>query len=1603
MATLAYKLRIRDASDSSDDLVVTSLDAASLDGEVTEHADDFAGYADTPALLAAWSLFAGDQAGSTLTLDPTGGVSGGKCAKLVGVAGNTTGLHRGSLGTLLITGLAPNTSYRITGKIRTDFDPVTGYAFGEGPVGIGSDGGVNTYITDPAFGTFKSLEAFGTSNGSGELTVYFGWGPHNGLTATRTIWFDDLVVSGPGVIANYPYIAEPPQGDGQTLNPITGEVQVGGFTVPVIDALIGTNTRVVTAKLADAAGKNALNSRRAYVEESEDGGDTWDVLMAGYVNSVRLVSAIRYEFTVGESRRVEQTTKVFQFAEPGFDRVSPILGGTLGDFGPYADRGRPRFKVVKIDGDVVTLKWLGGPLLPPPIHEDTPPIPVYNLTYINRQAQNYIDTTSRIGGFPTCPGLTARLMDINTGPGLTSNPPTGHTEAETDFMPLGFTEVFLARPAALGVLTDDGRIFLNWPVSRGNWLSVGDQFKLIVFPREISERNPLHWMGHPMDLVTGLLALRGESYNAASAAAVKAELGSGLQIEIRITAAMTLADALEKIVYGPFGVGARTNNAGEREFFTTRRDFVPPVETLTNDDLTSADGIVWATEEGSAINKVTFKTQAFTALPPGDPDPDPNNPLDWIGTSSVTVEAVPDESEGAVFGDHTASYELPGNIVGLTTGTPDNPGTLDEFVALIGFELFDFQGRGAITSEISVRRGVTDALIGETVTLDLAHLPTASPTQSPTSQRGTVPRIALVLRRTPTPSGPVLKLQDRGIAPSDQVELVPEFTIDKSTADPRKIVTVTITNGAALVAAGVKVRVQMATGSSTPTNGTSVRLLDPATDPLTFDLPAVCAGSKVWARMRSELTGFLPGDWSAFEGVQLDALDPPTSLAGTFTGQTIALSWVLGTNAADIPIEILLRETGDPDFVTVAILPPGTLSYELTVPDPDTEYDIGVRHHEAAPFDCVSATAVLSAETSGTVEDTPPPPPPPGLPPPLPPTTTSASSIILVPLHAALTHGSHLIELPAALTPLHDYSMRGVPAGNCARCRIQAHVTSALPTGAYLAAQYVARDNTSPAEEDWVYLDGVAGPTFPADVTTLVPTWSAWADLDLLARQDIVIRGVCVGGDGVTPLGLREMFVELDGEVPNDGGGDSTEPDPCQDSTIGFGGYIDTAAFEADWPLDDANSPDLPVAWAIDPTGGPDGGRALKCTISTPWRSGSVFSNLRSFLLTGLDPAVHYVVSAPIKTNFDTTNPFDDSDARFGIAVAPTLGPGIALAIATTPSFGQYAEVATPGPGVLPSAGGDLYIVVAATNGSSGGQKFVWVGLLTVTSENGEIVAPCSGGPTIGGPADPPVPNDPPPLPTAGSQRLILWDYMAPWTAFTPFNGTVFNVYVSRIIADLTAMRAAGMRAVITLVPHGRALRNGRLDLTTYMAYLETTAGLPLADYADVIVGIMVIDEPQCASCWGGASLQWSIVDGVLAKRTFELFPDYPRFVRASATLIERSGLIPRYITHAWNQWTNVYPGGDSARYATVQAYMEATKAAARRIGLGWMWAGNAAVGGPGGGSITPATIVRDYIPMAQDPEGMGLAVWAGQPPYSFLAGASYQAAFDQVVAAFPA
>jgi hypothetical protein len=935
MGTLHYRLRIRTADDSADALVLSSVpgddhpylaipeDGPSGDGQTIDPVtgESMVGaymvpVIDVPGTVAVttevWRLDIGALADlsawvetdpsnfATFSLDATHILTNSQAIRVHVPTGAGTPGYLATL-TLDVTGLNPGQTYTYHRAV---------YATG------------NTSLTPNTWYPDFFPETL-VADGSGTVTVdvFVSFG---GVNSGSDYWYDSLY-----------------------LTTTTGET-----------------ARVITGTLADADGRWDILDRKAVLEESEDVGSTWDVLCAGYVTDVKLDNALVAGITVSETRRADSTLRIFDKYE-GIGQPTCIIGGPVeGGFAGVKDYGPAVFKVTATDALTVTLQYESGPL--PPLYFDFAARHLTDtaIAEINRLARGYFfrdatwtATTSAVGYFPD---VVARLYSATAGT-LTG-----------EFTPIAAPPIIVA--GIMPVLEDrlldsDGKLRLDWPSSGSPAQpSTGTRFNLYAFPTPISADNPLHLSGHPIDLDTAVYDVRGVAYDAASAASVKAALGP-VSALYRLTGGDTTGAWLVKNLRGPCGYTVRQNDAGEREYILVRpHPTATPTATITLDALRGGDdgpeGVVFDLDSASKRNVVTLNVQTFRRWLDADKDAGVSRPPDFILTTPASVtEELDSDADGTpdweTQGRKEITYDLPGR---LQIGDPTSKslfGGATDLITSIAHEVFAIRGRGAPVGDAMILRG-TDAdaaRVGDFVLVNCDHIPSTDTTQSPTGVRGgTV--VAQVLRRTRVAGGADLHLEYRGTA--TQTGLTPTFTVTKNTNDPRHTATFTLTNGPALAAAGAVVRVQMATGTSTPTAGAPLRVIDPSVT-TSFDLPGQDAGTKVWASARAEVGVEAPGAYTAFAGVQLDSLTAPSSLSASASSNVVAMSWTVGD--VDVPEEIIFKLSGEADYRAPIPVAAGTDHYTLILPTAGT-WTVGVRGRESPPYNGVSSAATASVTTS---------------------------------------------------------------------------------------------------------------------------------------------------------------------------------------------------------------------------------------------------------------------------------------------------------------------------------------------------------------------------------------------------------------------------------------------------------------------------------------------------------------------------------------------------------------------------------------------------------------------------------------------------------------
>lgn len=734
---------------------------------------------------------------------------------------------------------------------------------------------------------------------------------------------DDLVVTTTRDGTN-PYLLIPGGDDGQEIGVVDGKIVQGGYTAQIIDEELSPGVRVMTEKLADANGVYDILSRRAFIETSSD-GSAWDIRVPGYLSRVQLVDALTFEATVGDSLRVDETRTIFAEITERFDRTISIIGGgpVRGDWGKLTDRGPWKMTVVSssVPLNTVELQFNTGPL---PTEDGgwrkaTGGIDFFAATRINQLSEPY--RVPRDGDRWYYPGLVARLEPVTPG-SLVLATPVAH---ETVFV---HEDDPIPPPSLVAGLAS---IVVEWPT--GSLPSNGTQYFVYVSTRQISPESPLHIFDHPVDILTDLWDDAGIPYNAASAASVKALVGADVRLLLRIEHSYTLSSFEQSVIFLPFHIRFRTNTAGERVLFVSRQaSALLPTTTIDTDDLLTVDEEpIFDLDEAILIDWVIVRQRRFTRWHPGFGDRPADDTLSFEDKREI-------ESEVATGLGRTVEVDVPGTIMTSATGTDP-----EAFAIALAREIIPRFALGCPVGEIDVEDAVA-AELGDFAILDIPH-----------QVNGTVrggQRIVQVIKKTVLVEGGVrLKLLDAGA--TAQASTVPTLSI---AGTGKNLATVTITNTAALAAAGLQVRLEVGFGSSLPTSFGLAGIVDPGTVS-TYALPRVDSGARVWVRARSERADQRPSAYSSVVDVDLTDLVAPSGLSRSGN----VYSWTLGET--DYPLRARVTQDGVTEIV--AIMPAGSTSIDLTpFVSASTSVTFGLAHIDETPWHGISTEATDTYSTA---------------------------------------------------------------------------------------------------------------------------------------------------------------------------------------------------------------------------------------------------------------------------------------------------------------------------------------------------------------------------------------------------------------------------------------------------------------------------------------------------------------------------------------------------------------------------------------------------------------------------------------------------------------
>jgi hypothetical protein len=764
---------------------------------------------------------------------------------------------------------------------------------------------------------------------------------------------DDLLVLSSKAGDPNTLLCEAPEGEGQTIDPIMGTLEVGSYTWQAIDRQDGENTYTITAAISNGDARNQLLSHKCIGRYSTDGTE-WPELHTGYLNDLKLSDAKTYTFIVGDTDRRERDAVLFKTITTQFDKVSNIIGGPVEaetpvawggtptrSWGPIIDYGPARMVVIANPSGLVnptervTLSLTSANL--PPLYMGqmgawSVQLPAglkwsVPAEYIDKVARPYFehdadgiyatDGSQQSQPWGSFPQLEAKLRRVSDSAIVRTFPIAQATKKASETLPIwppGAPDYPIGDYSALVANSNDWLI-VAWDVATmGAQPSVGTAFDVWVRPKVISKDNPIHLRGHPIDLHRLANTQEGIPDDAASAATAKAALG-GLFYELRITDEWEYSKFTE-MLKSSAGYAVRYNADGEQEFFVTRAAQPDEVDTVTpakiiGDDRGEPQEVIFRVEEGSAIKGVDYTLLSFR-LWSEKLDSESERPIDGVIADELTINGK--RRDDAVKGSRIVKFDVPGMIMlqgGLIVF--NQPLKLREWIIRSGEVIIDRAGWGWADGELEVL-ATTLGKVGDYLDIEAPHQVNAKVGQTPITQRGGTRKVQIV-SRTEMPGTSKIKVKDAGNEAQDAPEAgdsgtggndpsglpVPELSLAPSDDSPFTVATVTLENVDDFdsINADTELQYLVQTAAPAPTDeGAFFGPLASSTGDDEIDAPAILSGETIWVRGRAVSAG-VRGEWSDWISITLgpdvdgegDTL-PPISLALAIDPATGELSAV---------------------------------------------------------------------------------------------------------------------------------------------------------------------------------------------------------------------------------------------------------------------------------------------------------------------------------------------------------------------------------------------------------------------------------------------------------------------------------------------------------------------------------------------------------------------------------------------------------------------------------------------------------------------------------------------------------------------------------------
>jgi hypothetical protein len=227
-------------------------------------------------------------------------------------------------------------------------------------------------------------------------------------------------------------------------------------------------------------------------------------------------------------------------------------------------------------------------------------------------------------------------------------------------------------------------------------------------------------------------------------------------------------------------------------------------------------------------------------------------------------------------------------------------------------------------------------------------------------------------------------------------------------------------------------------------------------------------------------------------------------------------------------------------------------------------------------------------------------------------------------------------------------------------------------------------------------------------------------------------------------------------------------------------------------------------------------------------------------------------------------------------------------------------------------------------------------------------------------------------------------DYSSRWTA------SVYRADAGTVMSRLAEAQREGLRSVVNLARPGRVKNaDGTFNFTKWKGEVDRYRPLALGQYvtSKTFYAHFLVDQPNCASCWGGKAIPWETVEA-MAKYSKSVWPGLPTVAKVAPSLLAKASFRWSYLDAGWATY--------NTRLGNLSTYLANESKAADSKGLGFMVGLNLLdASGVNTAPMTASQIMQLGTTAAKSADVCALVGW--QYDKAYVGQPSVRAALDSV------